>query len=96
MRAHVEWLLAAAVQELNKKKEVASNTITALTSELRTTKLAFDELAQREQQVEGEGRYWGVGQILWGGAAGAGGRAGTRGEGQVLGGEEIFLTLLQC
>lgn len=38
-------------QEMSKRKDIAANTIQALTSELRTTKQALDEIIKREHQV---------------------------------------------
>ena len=38
-------------REFTDKREVANNTISALTSELRTTRTALDETQKREQQV---------------------------------------------
>ncbi len=37
--------------EINSKKESINNTIQALSSELRTTKGALDEVTKRERQV---------------------------------------------
>lgn len=38
-------------REFTDKREVANNTISALTSELRTTRTALDDTQKREQQV---------------------------------------------
>jgi ABC-type transporter Mla subunit MlaD len=38
-------------REFTDKREVANNTIAALTSELRTTRTALDDTQKREQQV---------------------------------------------
>ena len=47
LKDHVE----ATSGELGQKKEVARSTIMNLTSELRTTKAALEELSKRERQV---------------------------------------------
>jgi len=49
--AEMEGNFQNNTQKMIKHKDVASNTIQSLTSELRTTKIAYDDVLKREQQL---------------------------------------------
>lgn len=49
--SHAQQTAGSAAQTHDRKHEKASNTISALTSELRTTKQALEDVTTRERQV---------------------------------------------